>query len=49
MKMRGYDTPQLFREDTISRIRALYREIAEIQGRIREIKSSMNNNDPHCE
>jgi hypothetical protein len=42
MKVRRYDTPQLFREDTIERIRILYKEIAEDQKRLAELKRRLD-------
>ncbi len=41
MKRRGYDTSQLFREDTIIRILCLYSEIVEIQKQMAVIRSQL--------
>lgn len=37
---RGYDSPELFRHDTMKRIRWLDSEISKIQGKILETESS---------
>jgi hypothetical protein len=47
---RGYDSPQLFREDTLKRMRWLDSELSKIQFNVRSRKpSSDDDNDPGCE
>ena len=50
--IRGYDTPQLYRQDTILRLRQLYAEMREGFKRLERIKREVEDDedpDPDCE
>ena len=46
---RGFDSPQIYREDTLIRVRSLEAEIRERVKRIRELERSISGEPPYGE